>query len=164
MKYNLDSDKHHIVYPPLENSWAFVKKRGCTYKLLGPALKCKDYMHEIICNILHNRNICGLNGYTIKSPIHLDKLQFVMFFKKPSRKEKKRSSSFNTLSGGSETGTEESEKDSFSDNAESETDNLKITLESCDYFGDSEESNFFCGSSKNKEIKNTENKCFCIRC
>jgi hypothetical protein len=65
---------------PGTNYWAFVIKTAGGYKLLGQPMSCKDYIHEAICNNIHESELFSCTGHGNGRYINMEKFQIAMFF------------------------------------------------------------------------------------
>jgi len=71
---------------PFNMQYAFVEKEGDNYRMCHSFNTCKDYMHEIIANSIHNE--CCFAGGTGLMGKNLDTLQIVLLFNKLSDEDK----------------------------------------------------------------------------
>jgi len=71
-----------LAYGVATNCWTFVNKVPGGYEALATPMRCKDYMHEAICNRVHNSELYSCTGHGVGKKINIDKFQIAMFFNK----------------------------------------------------------------------------------
>jgi hypothetical protein len=80
MKAKLKYSFSNCIYGSYSSAqYTIVKKVEDNYKALFPFVSCKDYIHEMICNRVHEENLYSSMGNTLTG-LPLDKLQVVMSF------------------------------------------------------------------------------------
>jgi len=79
-KLLVNNYRNSLIYSESSLMWAFVHKKEKDYELLHSFLQCKDYMHEIISNSIHDKLITLSHGASLFD-ININNVQIALLVK-----------------------------------------------------------------------------------